>query len=95
MDPVTTSLIIGISSSLAATLLFIGGSEIFRKIFLPWYADFIYKGIRIDGDWKLELNASEEAENRGQILLFAFYASRHQSPQPKPTSGNCGVSIQE
>jgi len=54
MDATTSSLIIGIASSLVATLLFIGGSLFLRKGFLPWYADKVYRGVRIDGTWAME-----------------------------------------
>ena len=50
----TLSIVIGISSSLIATAIFIIASETFRKIVLPWYADKIYRDIRIDGDWIFE-----------------------------------------
>jgi len=47
----TLALIIGIISSLIATATFIGLSELMRRFVLPWYADKIYRGIRIDGKW--------------------------------------------
>jgi hypothetical protein len=46
------ALLLGIISSLVATGLFIGISEIFRRVLVPWYADRIYRGVRIDGDWE-------------------------------------------
>ncbi|MGY0613424.1 hypothetical protein [Luteimonas sp. A501] len=46
------SLIVGIVSSLIATALFISGSELLRRVALPWYADKIYRGARIDGRWE-------------------------------------------
>lgn len=51
---ISTSLLIGIFSSLLATFVFIIGAQIFRKIIIPWFSDVIYKGLRVDGDWKLE-----------------------------------------
>ena len=48
MDSLIISLGIGISSSLLATALFILVSEFFRRKILPWYADKIYRGVRID-----------------------------------------------
>jgi hypothetical protein len=53
------SLIIGITSSLFATALFISISEFIRKVLLPWYADKIYRGIRIDGSWGDAESAAE------------------------------------
>ncbi|TXD45158.1 hypothetical protein TR80_001710 [Xanthomonas campestris] len=49
------ALIVGIISSLLATGLFIGASELIRRVFLPWYADKVYRGVRIDGDWDMAL----------------------------------------
>ena len=48
------SLIIGIVSSLVATGVFIALSELFRRVVLPWYEDKIYRGVRIDGEWRLK-----------------------------------------
>ena len=48
------SLIIGIVSSLVATAAFIAMSEFFRRVVLPWYEDKIYRGVRIDGEWRLK-----------------------------------------
>jgi hypothetical protein len=48
----TLSLVIGIASSLIATALFIGASEVCRRVLLPWFADKIYRGVRIDGTWE-------------------------------------------
>jgi hypothetical protein len=53
------SLFIGIISSLVATTIFILLSEFVRKYLLPWIADKIYKGVRIDGHWKLYLKNDE------------------------------------
>ena len=55
-----TSLIIGISSSLIATALFVGLAELTRRVLLPWYADNIYRGVRIDGKWELCRLGNEE-----------------------------------
>lgn len=52
-DKLIISLIVGIVSSLLATVLFIGVSELIRRVIIPWYADKIYRGVRIDGDWEL------------------------------------------
>ncbi|EJA7341234.1 TPA: hypothetical protein JG809_003270 [Vibrio parahaemolyticus] len=53
MENHTISEVIGIVSSLVATALFICFSEFFRKVVLPWYEDKIYRGVRVDGVWKL------------------------------------------
>lgn len=53
MNSLLISLGVGISSSLLATALFILVSEFFRKKILPWYADKIYRGVRIDGEWEV------------------------------------------
>lgn len=50
----TSSVLLGIVSSLIATGIFISISEIFRRIVVPWYSDKIYRGVRIDGKWILE-----------------------------------------
>jgi len=47
------TLIVGIASSLLATGMFIGASELVRRVILPWYADKVYRGVRIDGDWDI------------------------------------------
>ncbi|MEZ8252098.1 hypothetical protein AB6C79_05210 [Vibrio splendidus] len=47
------SVVIGIISSLLATGVFIGMSEFFRRVVLPWYIDKVYRGVRVDGSWSL------------------------------------------
>lgn len=64
-----TSLMIGIISSLVATAIFILMSEVFRRVLLPWFADKIYQGVRIDGTWKLELNNTDSALQSGELKL--------------------------
>lgn len=46
--------VVGIISSLIATSIFIGLSEIFRRLVFPWIEDKIYRGVRVDGTWKLK-----------------------------------------
>jgi hypothetical protein len=53
MEDQMISLLVGIISSLFATAIFIGASELIRRIVLPWYADKVYRGVRIDGRWEL------------------------------------------
>lgn len=62
MESIALSLIIGISSSLLATAVFISMGEFFRKVVLPWYADKIYRGVRIDGEWEIKELHGEEWE---------------------------------
>jgi len=47
------ALLIGIASSLIATFAFVAISELTRRVFLPWYADKIYRGVRLDGIWQV------------------------------------------
>jgi hypothetical protein len=60
-------LIIGIASSLVATAIFILLSEFVRKIMLPWIADKVYRGVRIDGVWKL---ISDNGEASSKVVEF-------------------------
>ena len=53
MDVLST-IIIGITSSLIATFLFLSLSWYIKNIALPWYANKIYRGVRIDGRWHVE-----------------------------------------
>lgn len=53
MDNNIISLLIGISSSLVATGIFIGISELVRRKLIPWYSDQIYRSVRIDWEWEL------------------------------------------
>jgi hypothetical protein len=48
------ALLIGIFSSLFATAIFVSMSELVRRVVIPWYADKIYRGARIDGRWEAE-----------------------------------------
>lgn len=51
-ETILLPLVVGIISSLFATAVFIIISEVFRTIVLPWASDKIYRGVRIDGEWK-------------------------------------------
>jgi hypothetical protein len=53
MEQGTLAIIIGVISSLIATAIFILISELFRRWVLPSYADFVYRGLRIDGEWRM------------------------------------------
>jgi len=49
----STAVLLGIGSSLIATAIFVSISWYIRTVALPWYADKIYKGVRLDGRWSL------------------------------------------
>jgi|UPI000787EC01 hypothetical protein len=46
-------IVLGIVSSLVATLILLSLAELFRRLVIPWVADKIYRGVRIDGSWKV------------------------------------------
>ncbi|WP_428818432.1 hypothetical protein [Microbulbifer sp. MCCC 1A16149] len=63
-SPNLTSLLIGIGSSIIATAILYGTAELFRRVILPWIADSLYKGVRIDGNWKyIPVNAPANSIN--------------------------------
>jgi hypothetical protein len=66
------SVIIGIFSSLIATAIFISSIELFRKVFLPWYANKIYRGVRIDGIWKITAYKGNSIEDNSTDMKFSF-----------------------
>ena len=45
---------IGIIASLISTALFIGLSELTRRVIIPKFRDMVYKGVRLDGRWELD-----------------------------------------
>lgn len=51
MEPLLYSLLVGIISSIFATALLVAVAELTRRILLPWYADKIYRGARVEGQW--------------------------------------------
>lgn len=53
LDDQMLPVVVGIISSLIATAIFISLSEIFRRLVFPWIEDKIYRGVRIDGTWRL------------------------------------------
>lgn len=67
-DKLLLSLVVGIASSLIATALFIGFSELMRRVILPWYADKIYRGVRIDGEWELCRIEEKELSNKDSYM---------------------------
>ena len=56
------AVIVGIISSLIATLVFFGLASVFRSIVIPWFLDKIYRGVRIDGRW-----VNEQADEKKSI----------------------------
>ena len=72
MENIALSLVIGISSSLFATALFISLSEFVRKCALPWYADKIYRGVRIDGDWEVKEILGNDLNSNNQSVLLSL-----------------------
>lgn len=48
------TVLLGITSSLIATFIFLYLSWITKTVILPWYEDKIYRGVRIDGHWIAE-----------------------------------------
>lgn len=64
------TLVVGISSSLIATALFISFSEIIRRFVLPWVSDKIYQGVRIDGEWHEVLESEGVASTKGKLSLY-------------------------
>ena len=67
-----SSLIVGIVSSLIATAAFIALSELFRRVVLPWYEDKIYRGVRIDGEWRLKSMAGKSLDPQSDTLTSKF-----------------------
>jgi hypothetical protein len=53
------TVILGIVSSLIATLIFLYLSWLVKNILLPWFEDKIYRGVRINGDWVAETWAGQ------------------------------------
>jgi hypothetical protein len=51
MNPTIGPILLGIASSLIATFIFLWLNWLFKTILLPWFADKIYRGVRIDGRW--------------------------------------------
>ena len=64
MDNVT-ALLIGITSSLVATAIFVTIAEIIRRWFWPLLADQIYKGVRLDGKWQACRLGDKEIDPKG------------------------------
>ncbi|WP_318468756.1 hypothetical protein [Photobacterium leiognathi] len=56
----TSSLLIGVSSSLIATGIFVIATDVFQRRILPWYGDKVYRGCRVDGEWTLSNGNNEQ-----------------------------------
>lgn len=56
MNNLLLPIVLGIITSLVATAIFIGLAEIIRRLVFPWVEDKIYRGVRVDGTWKLHSN---------------------------------------
>ena len=67
------ALVIGIASSLIATATFVCFAEVTRRVLLPWYADRIYRGVRLDGKWIVcrigDINIKSTPKNRNEFDL--------------------------
>jgi len=48
------TVLVGISSSLIATFIFLYLNWYVKSIFIPWYEDKIYRGVRVSGHWIVE-----------------------------------------
>jgi|GEM_PF-2105708 len=55
IDSQLLSVVVGIVSSLIATAIFIGVSEMSRRLVFPWIEDKVYRGVRLDGSWRLKM----------------------------------------
>lgn len=47
----TSSLLSGIISGIITSIIIFTFSILFKKILIPYYADMIYRGVRIEGTW--------------------------------------------
>lgn len=61
--------VVGIISSLIATAIFIGLSEIFCRLVFPWIEDKIYRGVRVDGTWKLKIEDGTSTINGTSVEM--------------------------
>jgi hypothetical protein len=68
------SVIIGVVSSLIATFIFLSSNHWFKTQFMPWYSDKIYRGVRVEGKWKLNTLQSEEdsPDNEAFMQLIQY-----------------------
>lgn len=76
MDEITQALVLGIFGSLIATGVFVGLSELTRRILLPWYSDKIYRGVRIDGEWEEKSMSATGAPKLAMTLSLTQKADK-------------------
>jgi hypothetical protein len=46
------SIVVGVISGIITSVILFFVAQIVRKIIIPWYAEFIYKGVNIGGTWR-------------------------------------------
>jgi hypothetical protein len=51
MNEIAFPVLLGITSSLVATFIFLVLSWVFKNIVIPWYTDKVYRGVRLNGHW--------------------------------------------
>jgi len=78
-------LVIGIASSLIATVAFVSIAELIRRVVLPWYADRVYRGVRLDGKWR--------ASRFGTIEIDSSSTSRNEFDLKQKGDKVTGISI--
>ena len=62
---IITTLFIGMLSSIFATVILTSICVFVRSVMIPWYADNIYHGVRIDGEWEFKgISGSEIGQNQ-------------------------------
>ena len=63
------SILLGIVSSLIATPIFLCLAYVFNKVLLPWFRQQVYRGVRINGEWRWHepLAAPDQ-----QTVIFSF-----------------------
>lgn len=47
------SIVLGVVAGVLTTLIVLGFGALIRRVVLPWYRDFIYDGVEIEGEWNL------------------------------------------
>ena len=47
-------IMLGIFSSVVATLILLAANWLLRRKIIPWYVDTVYRGVRIDGKWQAQ-----------------------------------------
>lgn len=85
------SVVIGVVSSLIATFLFLGLTQLTRRVLIPWVEDKIYRGIRIDGQWTdADLTADSKLKCIFELSQKAdhvsgIYSHQDENPDSKAT----------